>query len=244
MCNFVAKNRIMPQKKNKYKMKKLSEVGTLVSAARYSVLESLPENRGKQYVAFQKRHIPRHSFYSVLKHRDIAHDAYFFSPKDNFDIYYILFILNSYIGQTMVNGGPESKRNAVTLTTLSQVPVADIDLARQKACGYMEQMIEALVNTKDRDRYIDYRIQTFGELRDAIITELIADDIISFDGIDLMDSWCSMFDKYCNEDLMTSTEETAKVIFDELMLPSNQVMNNLKKFRISVRKFAALKLIK
>ena len=241
---FVAKIEIMAQRKNKYKMKKLSEVGTLISAARYSVLETLPENRGRQYVAFQKRHIPRHSFYSVLKQRDIVRDAYFFSPSEKFDIYYILFTLNSYIGQTMVNGGPESKRKTVTLTTLSQVPIADIDLARQKACGYMEQMIEALVNAKDRDRYIDYRIQTFGELRDAIITELIADDIIPFDGIELMDSWCSMFCRYSSESQSTATEETAKAIFEELKSPSNQLMNNLKKFRISVRKYAALKLIK
>ena len=234
----------MPQRRNKYKMKKLSEVGTLVSAARYSVLETLPENKGKQYVAFQKRHVPRHSFYSILKHRDIIRDAYFFSPSENFDIYYILFTLNSYIGQSMVNGGPESKRNIVTLTTLSKVPVADIDLDRQKACGYMEQMIEALVNAKEKDRYIDYRIQTFGELRDAIITELIAKGIVPFDGIELMDSWCSMFSRYSRDNQSTAMEDMANAIFEELMLPSNQVMNNLKKFRISVRKYAALKLIK
>lgn len=175
------------------------------------------------------------SFEICIAEGSAVEKGYAIIPKnDKVSLVYILAYLNSATGLLYITNNELYKNSQLTYSALNAIPIRIIKSEYQNAFAFLQLMIFYLKTrneSNDTDRYDNYRIELFAEIRDAISMQIMVPKLFDTFDVEVLGNWTSTLSACAERYPNLKRIEMAERI-SELLLDSNSpVINNVRKFR-------------
>lgn len=175
--------------------------------------------------------------YALCDMYDGSSDGFIVMPKnDDVQAEFLAMYLNTIPVRMMLTKKPNLETTAITIEMLNALRVHIPLFEEQNACASLEAFILALIQELDNvinneKQAVNVRISVLRELRNMIGLELLMEHPFHDNGIYLLQSWTQMLDGL-GDVPNDKVSEWAEKKFDDLLMPGNPVMDNLKKAQV------------
>lgn len=175
--------------------------------------------------------------YALCDMYDGSSDGFIVMPKnDDVQAEFLAMYLNTIPVRMMLTKKPNLETTAITIEMLNAVRVHIPLFEEQNACASLEAFILALIQElnnviNNEKQAVNVRISVLRELRNMIGLELLMEQPFHDNGIYLLQSWTQMLDGL-GDVPDDKVSEWAEKKFDDLLMPGNPVMDNLKKAQV------------
>ncbi len=171
---------------------------------------------------------------AMYTHDSSFEDGFVIIPKDNFNLMYIVAILNSFSGSLHLSEQNLKKRKAVTMKTLGALPIRIVSSIEQNSIAYLYYLVLCvtdMVRNDGEDRNLQFRKEFYQEVLDDITLELLMPDVFEEKNISILSEWIEVIGTCCNEDKNVTMEQLQDDIGNYILQPGNKLTNSVKLFR-------------
>lgn len=216
---------------------KLAELATITTFATYQLLLIKQPELKQSYKLFISKNISIDTITCIVAKEG---KAPFVLLADEMTLRYISFFLNSTWGKLfLIPEDKYEKQAGITNTVLIKNTLIVFHKDMKPFCIILEELMDYLhtylaKKYKDEDRYSATISRFFSQVRDAMVMELFMPSIFKSYQISVLAPWRKEVEK-----LVAGVKEREAItrIFDSLVSPGNELMENMNRMRLFMKEF-------
>lgn len=172
--------------------------------------------------------------YAIANNKNFVAQGYAIAPQEGYLTTYIAFVLNSGLVRSSMEqlNGVGKPLNA---SRLKRILIPVVEIPKQMVCSTLEAMLFVCYFKEADDKYKKAKLQIMNELRDYICIELYAAEKLHSRDVHILDNWQQLVE---STPLEGDTNQQLNYIYENLLVPGNPVMDNLKKARMVVKEIS------
>lgn len=172
--------------------------------------------------------------YAIVNNRHYAAQGYAIAPQEKYIATYIAFVFNSGVVRSSIErhvgvGKP------LNVSLLKSILIPIVEIPRQMVCSTLETMLLVCYLNDADDKYKRAKLQILTELRDYICIELYAPEKLNSRDVRILDNWQQLVENTPQEG---DANQLLNDIYENLLVPGNAVMDNVKKARMIVKEIS------
>lgn len=208
----------------------LKDIANIYTSNAY--LAHLQDNLSLQKVRYiyvpKKFEYGKTFFYEHKK--EITEKGFIVTAKNNIEIQYISFLLNSLMTALRICNGNLSQSTSINLKLLETIPAKQVDDFRMFSLGLCNRIIQVILRKMETDsenEIYKFHYNLFSEIRDGMSIELLTQPLFERFQIHIIDEW---------ENLLITNESKIRIpqLVNVLMEDNNELMNQVRKMRILI----------
>lgn len=212
----------------------IAELCTIVSAKTYK--QHLNKNAKKDstlYIEAKYNMDKRLAYFTSM----INETGFYLLSNKKFDLLYIAFILNSYVGKLLLHnkGNDNYIKGNVTRHNLGAIRIVNIPHSYRRACNILELLIDRISTLNVGDRTVEIKeatISFLGDMRNYISLELYMKPIFVSHQVSILEPWTRFVYNNHTQFDRCSIDDTFTRFYKHIADPENEVMDAMKKVRM------------
>lgn len=181
-----------------------------------------------RYIYLPKKYEYGKTFFACKK-GNIEEKGFIVLAREDVDIYYISFILNSIITALGLCDGVLNKEAQITKKKLYSLPVCIVDEDTSYYLGLSDMILQVIhkriISYPDNEMY-QYHYELFAEIRDGLAMELFIKPIFEKTNIHIISEWKTEVDSI--------DKPFINILASKIDQDNNELMNQVRKMRVLI----------
>lgn len=209
---------------------RLKNIAAIHTSSAYNALVQTNESMQKvRYIYAPKKYEYGKTFFYEHKNDQIE-KGFIITAKENIDIQYISFILNSLMTALKICNGDLTRTTNLTIKLLESIPIQYVDKSRMFTLGLCNRIIQVILRKMEiesENEVYQFYYNLFSEIRDGMSMELLMQPLFERFQIHIIDEW---------ENLLFEHESNLRIplLAKAMLEDDNKLMNQVRKMRILI----------